>query len=589
MSVLTNLVVSPSTRGQWVPRPASISKTTFSSFSGPAQEEALLVVGNIAYGMIASGLNPGKSQPFAFNLLTNTFETITGITSANTPTSQPTSGDWTPSTMAIIGSRVIVTHPGFSGTGNFFGWLDISGFTSASLTGDTHNGTKVIDNLSSNPIAAGFAPGMTIAGTDIATGARVVSLTTTEIVVDINSTGDNMSSTLTVAGGTATSPQWSAGNTNGAALSAIPVAVAQFNGRAWYAVPKGGMVFSDAGQPTQVTNATQALVPNNGLDVTAFGGVPYSQLIGGALQALIAFQGDAQMQQVTGDSATMNLSMNEIGVGVGCLAPNTICNTTMGLAFVAPDGLRFLGFNGEVSNPIGANGKGVNVPFLEAITPSRMCAAFNQNVLRLSVINGAETGQPVQEYWFDMNLKVWGGPHTFPASLIQPYQAPTGATSGHGFIMAAAGINAELWDSAVTPTLDSIYMENGAAMQWQAETVLLPDNLDMAENAMVQTAIGFSSPGTQTMSVTFTDENANILNQVTLPATGTGGTLWGVFTWGAADWSAVSSTFVQRRIDWTEPLVFKQGKLMIGGNSIAGFALGNIYMRIQALGYLVMS
>src|SRR5262249_34568766 len=153
----------------------------------------------------------------------------------------------------------------------------------------------------------------------------------------------------------------------------------------------------------------------------AFGGLPYTQTTGGILQALICFQGDASMQQITGDPATSNLMMNELGVGVGCLAPNTICNTTLGLTFVAPDGVRFIDFLGRVSDPIGENGKGVNVPFVYAINPSRMAAAFNQNVLRISVINGYVSGQPIQEWWFHVGLKTWSGPHTFPAGLIAPY------------------------------------------------------------------------------------------------------------------------------------------------------------------------
>src|SRR5262245_36318784 len=103
---LQNLVMQPNNRGCWVPRPAAVSQTDFASFTSPAQGTALFILGNIAYGMIASGHFAGHDEPFAFNLLTQTFETISGVTSANTPTTQATTGDWTPPTMDLIGARV---------------------------------------------------------------------------------------------------------------------------------------------------------------------------------------------------------------------------------------------------------------------------------------------------------------------------------------------------------------------------------------------------------------------------------------------------------------------------------------------------
>jgi hypothetical protein len=510
MEYLTNLVPSPSTQMMWVPRPASIVATSFDGFTTPAQGEALFVVGNVAYGMIASAAFTGKSEPFAYNILTNAFYTITGPSAGNLPTTEATTGDWVPPTMALIGTKIIVTHPGFSTGTNKIGWLDIA---------------------------------------------------------------------------TPTAPVWSAGTTTTNALVAIPVAVANFNGRAYYAVPGNGIQFSDSGVPLTITNASQALRPYNGLDVTAFGGLPVSQLVGGALQALIAFQGDAEMQQITGDPVTNNLALNSLNFGAGTLAPNTICATTKGLMFVSPDGVRILDFQVNLSDPIGANGKGINVPFVSALNPSRMCAAFNQNVYRVSVQNAAVTGQPTQEWWFDFSQKVWSGPHTFPAALIEGYQAPTGSNTGHGFILFAKGINAKLWTSLVNPTAASTYTENGAQMLWAWQTILLPDNSDLAMNSMVEASLTFTSPPAQTINIFATDEQGHILDQFPIVLAGSGAALWGVAVWGVDLWGANITYSFQTRLPWTQPIVFKQLQIMATGVSATGVAIGNLYMRHEELGY----
>src|SRR5258706_16157459 len=86
MALLTNLIPDPSTADVFVCRPAAISKSTFASFSTPGFLSGLLIVGDIAYGMIASARNAAKDEPFAYNIATNTFLTVGGITNANSPT-----------------------------------------------------------------------------------------------------------------------------------------------------------------------------------------------------------------------------------------------------------------------------------------------------------------------------------------------------------------------------------------------------------------------------------------------------------------------------------------------------------------------
>lgn len=143
MTALQNLIPWPGTRNLWGCRPAAIPLIDYSLTGGPFSSgfssgfqfslagagaiSCFKVIGDVVYGLIASSILPGKDYPFAFNLLTDTNIGVTGATNANTPTTQPTSGDWTPPTMDLIGVKLAVTHPGFTGTGNiYFGYFDIS-------------------------------------------------------------------------------------------------------------------------------------------------------------------------------------------------------------------------------------------------------------------------------------------------------------------------------------------------------------------------------------------------------------------------------------------------------------------------------
>jgi hypothetical protein len=589
MASLQNLVPNPSTRNQWVPRPAATQLTAFagSGLNTPGTGTGLVVVGNIAYGMCGdtAGAYNGKDVPFAYNIVTNTFEAVSiPRGAASLPASPPSSGDWTPPILAVVGSRILVTHPGFpGGAGSFFGWLDISGFADATKTGNTHSNTT-IDGLSANVLQAGWQIGMIVSGAGIPANTTIIAIAANGLSLTLSqaATATANGVALTVAGGTGTAPLWDSGNTNGNALAAVPLAVAQFNGRAYFAVG-AGLTFSDAGSPCQVTNATQAITFRNGLNVTALGPVGlYSATAGGVVQSLIAFQGDAQMQQIQGDiTFTSGLTVNAINSGVGTLAPLTVTSTPLGLAFVAPDGLRILDASGRISDPIGAYGDGVTVPFIAAISPSRMCAAFNQNVLRVSVKNGNDPNQTVQEYWLDFSLKVWSGPHTFPASVIAPYQG----SAAQGFILFASGIAGKLWQSSAQPQSTSSYTENGTALSFTWKTTLLPDNDQMSENAIIESALGLTLPPSSSLLIQATDELGTLLDQVTLTGQGTAATIWGAFNWGNALWGGGSSTYRQYQIGWHQPLVFKQAQMQVNGISVAGLAIGNFYMRYEELAY----
>lgn len=668
MQQLSNLVPATSTANVFVPRSASQEIADFTGFTTPEGLTALLVIGTRAYGMISSSAFSGKDQPWCYDIVNGVYITISGQLSTNLPATLPTTGDWQPPHMEMIANRIIVTHTGFTGgAGPFFGWIDQTGFSLSSLTGNTSSGSPILTSISgdgtSTPIIDGVQPGQSITGTGIPSGTVVKSVTNG--TTDISTTGTTHSSTtidsipasavslmapgmyvsgsgvvagsfietiasstsitvsqattasasgvplqvigggtitmsknatasnnlvaLAITGGTFAAPIWDAGNTNANPLIAVPYWVSQFNGRAWYAVGNAE-VFSDALLPLNVSDTSfeQVLTLGDSTNITCSSGLPLNNIAtGGIIQSLMVFKGSEIMYQITGDAATANLAVNTLNVNTGTLAPNTLASTPVGLAFVSPDGVRIVDFTAKVSDPIGANGSGVSVPFINALTPSRMAAAFNQNVLRVSCQNSQAPGQPVQEFWWDFNLKIWTGPHTFPASLIQPYQAPAGAAAGHGFVLAGYGINASLWTSGVNPLSSDIYIENGAQLNWAYQTVLLPDNQAMSENRMGQSAVAMALPGGQSVGFTCANEIGTVLNQVSIAGAGSPPSTWGSFTWGGAPWGQATGYFRQYDIQWTTPMVFKQMSILATGASQGAFAIGNLYLKYQPLGYLL--
>jgi hypothetical protein len=840
---LVNLIPDPSNEGVVVARPAARIVTDFTGANaptGPGLVQAMLTVGDLEYGMIASTLFAGKDEPYCRDLANGVFLPVAGVTNANTPATQPATGDWVPPIMAQVSPRVIVTHPGFPGGAIKFGWFDVSGFSEVTL-GNTHTSTLIDGNpsilavqpgmsitganipastsvagtsefvltttalLSLNTLthfgsSLGIAVGQDVAGLDIPFGTTVSSITTaagvwtgsthssttvdnlvyasgnadfpiigdqisggsipanTEVVavvaisfpvlaslngtttiqVDsidgivanqnvtgfgipaattvvsatlftLNTTGDitsgsaviiNLASTtgllagqkvigfgippvstgifaqttiivsvdsptqvtistpadhtivadaitfsggsvvlnnaatttvnfnlltlsslgvtlsqpagatangvsitidtitvnlsavslnaapinvpvtftgatitlsqaatgsvantsLTIAGGTRAAPLWGAGDCDRNPLLSTPLGVMQMNGRAYFADGLDGIPFSDSGLPCRRSNQpdVQALTTNDGTSVTAIAPLELSAPItGGIVQAAIAFSGDGAMRQITGDMATSDLKMNLLPIATGSLAPLAIIPCAMGTAFVSPQGLRFIRPDGSVTAPIGTKGKGIVKPFQFAVSPSRICAEANGATLRITVQNGSKSGNPVEEYWFDLTDQTWTGPHSFPARLIQHWRST--------FVMAPVAVPASLWQSDSYQTASSIYRENEAQLTWVAETVLLPDNAMMAMNSVVDSTImvGFQPP--LAVEVLALDEDRVLL--------------------GSASAQGVTAAMRQRTLDWDQPIQFKQTSILMRGQSDPSLHLGNLYMRHQVLGY----
>lgn len=525
MASLQNLIPDPSTQTLWQCRPASVELFNFVGQGGPFSSgfssgfsantipfgfiSCWKVVGNFLYGMINSGIVPGFDLPFCFNLLTDQLITVGGTQNNQTlPASPPSTGAWIPPQMAVIGTKLMVCHSGFTGAaGNFVGWFD-----------------------------------------------------------------------LTVP----SAPVWNAGNLTGdVSFVVAPTGVTQFSGRAYYIVnapTAPAVVFSDPLDATNCTNANQVLTFGDNIALTAIAGLPLLNQLGGIVQSCMVFKGVVNIYQITGDAATSNLSINSLNIATGTLAPNTLAATPKGLAFIAPDGLRVIGFTGQVSDPIGLDGRGVTVPFIYSTVPSRMVAACNGSLLRISTQNGNISTNPQQEYWYDFGRQIWTGPHTFPASLIQPYN--------NTFIVAPIAVQASIWRSDPVQSSTSLFVENGTQMAYNWQPVLLPDTDQITNNCTTEATIDLALPPTSNpINITALDQNLSSINSVSIAPVQTVSTIWGAFTWGSgALWgSGAAANLAPYQIPWTIPIVFSRMAVSITGNSIGGLRIGAYHQRFQIL------
>lgn len=380
-------------------------------------------------------------------------------------------------------------------------------------------------------------------------------------------------------------PTWDAGNTTTNPLPARPRSVAAFNARAYYAVDND-LVFSDVLLPLVVSAAANALVLGDSTEITALGSAQFNTQYGGVIAALIAFKGASVMYQVTGDKATNDLAQNSLDVATGTLAPNSLANSPKGLAFMSPQGLRIIDGGGNVTDPIGDVGSGVTIPFRYALESTRIAAAYNDNIYRVSVQNGKAIGTPWQEWWYHFTRGIWTGPHTFPASLIHAFTHPSSDGGHASFVMTPVGVEGALFDSHALPALDSVYVENGTQLTWEYTTSFLPDTLQMAESANVELTINMSLiPGVVDVEVLAYDEDGTVLSTATISPTGAA-TVWGAFTWGAAPWRGALNNLKPRQAKWSAGLVYRWLQISVTGESVADYQIGTMYYRLEVLKYL---
>jgi len=245
--------------------------------------------------------------------------------------------------------------------------------------------------------------------------------------------------------------------------------------------------------------------------------------------------------------------------------------TPKGLMFMSPQGLRVISFTAQVSDPIGANGRGISTPFIGVPVPSRIAAAANASVVRISVtdVNGQQ-----REFWHDMTRGTWTGPHTFPASMIAPY--------GNTFIMAPLALPNSLWRSDWLQSAASTFVEAGLPLTWTYQTSMLADMRDMEQHEQHETVLLLSTGNGATAYAV--NEKGNIIGTANVPPVGN------VSNWNAVMWQS-SMYFGQQfalpptQLQWNQTLVYGRLTLQVSGISDSLTRIGSLQMRTEQLGY----
>lgn len=373
---------------------------------------------------------------------------------------------------------------------------------------------------------------------------------------------------------TPSAPVWHGGNTGTNALPSVPLAVAQYNNRAWFAV-KNAAYFTDA-LANNITAGTQIITFGDSGFLTALASLPVTTQVQGIIQALAVFKA-ASVTLVTGDAFDGTLSENVISpAGVGCDAGRTIATTPKGIKFMATDGIRLIDQSGVLGDP----NPDLKIPFTYALSPSRASASYNNSIYRITVQNGHANGNPKQEYWFDDRYNGWTGPHSFTQDLAVAYS--------NSFVIFSNETAPALWVSDVIQTGTSLFVENDNDMSFLLITSPLADTGGLYENSAVLSVIDMELP-TNGDAYTFTasdvSHGALATATITSPITGY---LWAssVYTWNGGLWTANSYGLDRYNIPWDTPLVFSRMIWQITGPSSYGFKVGKLTVGYQPLNYV---
>jgi len=547
---LANLIFDQSNPELVISRPGVTSIIDFAQngFASPGFISIQAGIGARVYGMVATALTPGFDQPFCFDTATGAFVPISGVTSGNVPASPATQGDWTPPTLANIGTMIVITHPGFSGTGaNFFGVIDIT-----------------------NPAA----------------------------------------------------PVWTSANTVTNPLPAVPVAVANFNNRAYFAVAGNQLWYTDVlTNPLTVTNATQFLTLGDASPINALAGLPLQTTSSGVIQALTVFKQN-QVWQVTGDTVTFNLSENYVSLTIGTNAPRSVAQSPYGLYFGSSGGPYFIDLLGSLrplTHSLQELEPDVQAPFENAVTPTRWAAAYNSTVYRVcgsTIIRGR---QATNDYWFDEHKRRWNGPHTFQYDCAS-------ALAGY-FVLSSANVPGQLIQSFTqhNPTFVAADLGTATFVTLLSSTLPKADPMSMKQVAESQIELA-ASGGDITYTLVAQDEQGNMLEQATMIIRGETGNLWGsppvgsgllwgshTTLWGSVSQGGSGAAWGNPCVFWTQaagsgalwgegaqniphtypvpwpaPLVFEKMQLQVTAQASAQVSIGTFYARYQRTDYMTL-
>lgn len=449
---------------------------------------------------IASFSFVGKDRPFAYSISTGAFLPISGVTVANCPTSQATTGAWVPPQMTLTGVDLVVAHIGFDGVTNFFGYFNLL---------------------------------------------------------------------------TPTAPVWTAGNTATNGLPSVPQAVQTFNNRTYFFC--GNVAFYTDTLALSMATSNQSFTIGDYLPITAAAPLPVGTTSQGIVQGILAFK-LTNVTLITGDAVTMNLATNLLSPSVGTAAPRSVVSTPEGVKFMANDGARNINFFGVLSEP----DADLAMPFIYALIPSRVAAAFNADTYRICTQNGNAANSPYQDYWYSFRYRKWTGPHDFRYDLAIPYS--------NDFILFSNSLPGTGWYSYSVQGhagAGNTFIENGQQLTFDYITPPMTDGGNLFANSCNRATIDMATPASgQTYNCTAQDENGSSLATASLTTANTQ-TIWGSFTWGLANWGAALTGLIPITIPWNQTIVTNKLSIIINGQCALGMRIGSLKLLYKPLKYFL--
>jgi hypothetical protein len=396
-------------------------------------------------------------------------------------------------------------------------------------------------------------------------------------------------------------PAWSVANTVTTLLPNVPLAVANFNNRAYFAC-RNALYYTDVlTNPPTITNATQFLTLGDSSNITALVGLPMQTTSSGVLQSLTVYK-PTQIWQVTGDAAFNNLAENYISLNVGTLAPRSVVQSPFGQYFYSTGGPYFVDLLGALrplTHSLQDLEPDIQQPFINARFPSRWAGAYNSTIYRVcgpTVVNSAAT---TNDYWFDEHKRRWNGPHNFTYDCA--------SAVGGFFVLSAAGNPGILIKSQPTQTQNLTLTDLGSNIATSLLTSTFPKIGDMAIKQVAESQIELGATAAVHYTITALDEGGSVLDQTVIGVTPVGAP-WGYFYWGMGTLWTASNTWgggsvwggggvwgagvpaIPRTypVTWNSPFVFEKMALQVDAIAFGQATIGTFYARYQQTGYMTV-
>lgn len=378
-----------------------------------------------------------------------------------------------------------------------------------------------------------------------------------------------------------TTPSWNSGNTTANALPSVPTAIGIFFNRTYFAC-KNAAYYTDT-LAYNMTASNQSLTVGDYTSILCFAPLAQNAVSLGILQGLLTFKLN-RIGMITGDPVLQNLGEQLLSISVGTAAPLSVVPTPDGVRFMANDGIRHINYLALISEP----DDDLAVPFINAVTPSRVCAGYNADVYRICVQNGAAVSSPFQDYWYNLRRKTWTGPHSFRYDQVIAVGKSTADTND--FALASNAIPGKIWDSYVVQGQGgsgNTFIENSVQLTFNFLTPPMDDLGNVYANCMQVATLDLAVPEEgQVYNFTARDQNGAGLTTATLMEA-LNEAVWGSFLWGAATWGASTSGLSPTTIPWISSAVFNRLAIGFTGNCSLGLEIGSLHIGYKKLNYLL--